>query len=71
MKPGDLVRLVRKIKPYQARQAGENIALWHMIQPGEVGMFVQSEASILGLFLFSGARVMANMEMFEVIDEAG
>ena len=71
MKPGDLVRLVRKITPYQAPQLGENNELWYTIHPGEVGMLVQREGLIIGLFLFSGSRVMANMEMFEVIDEAG
>lgn len=67
MKSGDLVRLVRKITPYQAPQVGENSELWYTIHPGEVGMMVEPQGEIIGLFLFSGARVMANMEMFEVV----
>ena len=68
MKPGDLVRLVRKITPYEAPRVEENSdLLWYTIHPGEVGMFVQCEGEIIGLFLFSRARVMANMEMFEVV----
>lgn len=69
MKPGDLVRLVRKIKPYQACQAGENSELWYMIQPGEVGMLVDIRGP-LGMCLFKGVRVMINMEQFEVVSEA-
>ena len=67
MKPGDLVRLVRKITPYQAPQVGENSELWYTIHPGEVGMLVEPVSSLNGLFLFSGARVMAHMDMFEVV----
>jgi hypothetical protein len=67
MKPGDLVRLVRKITPYQAPQMGENSELWYTIQPGEVGMLVEPVNSLNGLFLFSGARVVAHMDMFEVV----
>ena len=67
MKPGDLVRLVRKITPYQAPQVGENSDLWYTIHPGEVGMLVEPLNSLNGLFLFSGARVVARMHMFEVV----
>ena len=67
MKPGDLVRLVRKITPYQAPQVGENSELWYTIHPGEVGMLVEPVSSLNGLFLFSGARVVAHMDMFEVV----
>lgn len=70
MKPGDLVRLVRKITPYNAPQEGSNLALWHTIQPGEVGMLVERLNSLNGLFLFGEARVVAHMEMFEVLSEA-
>ena len=69
MKPGDLVRLAGKFTPYEAQQEGweENSERWYTIQPGEVGMLVEPLGEIIGLFLFSGSRVMANMEMFEVV----
>ena len=67
MKAGDLVRIVRKITPYQAQQVGENSELWYTIHPGEVGMLVEPLNSLNGLFLFSGARVVARMHMFEVV----
>ena len=67
MKPGDLVRLVRKITPYEAPRMGENSGLWYTIHPGEVGMLVEPMNSLNGLFLFSGARVVARMDMFEVV----
>lgn len=72
MKPGDLVRLVRKNTPYEAQQEGweENSERWYTIQPGEVGMLVEPIGPIFGLFLFGTARMMAHMEVFEVIDEA-
>ncbi len=70
MKPGELVRLVRKITPYQAPQVGENSELWYTIHPGEVGMLVEPLNSLNGLFLFSGARVVARMDMFEVVSES-
>jgi hypothetical protein len=68
VKPGDLVRLVRKIKPYQASQMGENSELWYVIHPGEVGMLVDIRGrGPLGMCLFKGARVIINMALFEVV----
>jgi hypothetical protein len=67
MKPGDLVRLVRKITPYNAPQMGENSELWYTINPGEVGMLVERTNTLSGLFLFSGHRVIARVDMFEVV----
>lgn len=67
MKPGDLVRLVRKITPYNAQQMGENSELWYTINPGEVGMLVERTTPGSGLFLFSGHRVIARVDMFEVV----
>ena len=61
------MRIVRKITPYHAPQMGENSELWYTIEPGEVGMMVDAMNSVYGLFLFSGARVVACMEMFEVV----
>ena len=66
MKPGDLVRLVRKFTPYE-RAWEENSERWYTIQPGEVGMLVEPISPIFGLFLFGTARMMAHMEVFEVV----
>ena len=66
MKPGDLVRIVRRISTWVPRM-GENSGLWYTIHPGEVGMLVEPMNSLNGLFLFSGARVVARMDMFEVV----
>lgn len=67
MKPGDLVRIVHRKAPYQASQIGENSRLWYTIRSGEVGMLVEPLNSLNGLFLFSGARMVARMDMFEVV----
>ena len=83
MKPGDLVRPARKITPYNAPQEGSKhtrpcfllrccseAGSWHTIRPGDVGMLVERLNSLNGLFLFGEARVVAHMEMFEVLEEA-
>jgi len=70
VKPGDLVRLVRKITPYNAPQEGSKHTRWHTIHPGDVGMLVAPVDHLFGLFLFGEARVEAVMEMFEVLSEA-